>query len=442
MRYLSHTQDDIEDMLHEIGLDKIEELFSSIPEDCQNKQGLDLGEPYTEWELNSHMRKLAKQMPDWDNSSLFLGAGNYEHFIPASIQHLLQRSELYTSYTPYQPEISQGTLQSIFEYQTFVSGLLGMEVSNASMYDAASALAEALFMSLRIARRKSTLAISRAINPLYRQVVHTYFQPTGFRIIELPYLENGRTDLSPLQGESDLAAVAIQSPNFFGCIEDLGTTLEQIHELDALAVTCFSEALAYGLVKSPGSLGADIVCGEGQSLGIPQSFGGPGLGIFTTRKKYTRNMPGRLVGQTQDKNSRRGYVLTLSTREQHIRREKATSNICSNQGLCATTAAMYLASLGGSGLRELASLNRDKSEYLKENLLAAGASIPFSSPTFNEFVVKFPTNFDYREMTSKNIIPGIPLGGYYPELEGYYLLCVTETKSREELDNLSKEVTK
>ncbi|MFW6414827.1 MAG: aminomethyl-transferring glycine dehydrogenase subunit GcvPA [Thermodesulfobacteriota bacterium] len=442
MRYLPHTQDDIQVMLKEIGVSSIEELFSSIPGQCRRKSDLNLGEPCTEWELNSHMRKLAKQMPDWDECSAFLGAGNYEHYIPASIQHLLQRSELYTSYTPYQPEISQGTLQSIFEYQTLVSGLLGMEVSNASMYDGASALAEALFMSLRISRRKSSVAISRAINPLYREVVRTYLQPSGFRILELPCLENGRTDLGPLQGEDDLAAVALQSPNFFGCIEDLDSAQQKIHDAGALAVTCFSEALAYGLLKPPGTLGADIVCGEGQSLGISQSYGGPGLGIFCTRKKYTRNMPGRLVGQTRDKNETRGFVLTLATREQHIRREKATSNICSNQGLCATTAAMYLASLGGTGIRELAELNRDKTEYLKENLLQAGCSIPFSSPTFNEFVVGFPSNFDYDNTLNKGIIPGIPLGQYYPELDGHYLLCVTETKNREELDNLVKEVSK
>jgi len=234
----------------------------------------------------------------------------------------------------------------------------------------------------------------------------------------------------------------VQSPNFFGCIEDLDSTQQKIQDLGALAVTCFSEALAYGLLNPPGKLGADIVCGEGQSLGISQSYGGPGLGIFCTRQKYTRNMPGRLVGQTRDKNDNRGYVLTLATREQHIRREKATSNICSNQGLCATTAAMYLASLGGTGIRELAELNRDKAEYLKEKLLEAGCSIPFSSPTFNEFVVKFPSNFDYEQTVNKNIIPGIPLGQYYPELAGHYLLCATETKGREQLDNLVKEVNK
>ena len=254
----------------------------------------------------------------------------------------------------------------------------------------------------------------------------------------------GRTDLSALDNLEELAAVAVQSPNFFGCIEDLKNIGEKAHsDKKTLLVTCFTEPLAYGLLKSPGSLGADIVCGEGQSLGVSRSFGGPGLGIFASLNKYVRNMPGRLIGQTVDKDGKRGFVLTLATREQHIRREKATSNICSNQGLCATTATMYMASLGGTGFRELAGLNRDKAEYLKGELKKAGFTISFDSPTFNEFVVESPAGFEttYKKLLKRKIVAGLPLAPYYPELNDHYLFCVTETSSKEDMDALVKEVT-
>lgn len=441
MRYLPHTREDIDQMLRVVGAEDIDSLFTSIPRECRRNDPLDLPGPFTEWEVDHHMHELSIRMADSREWSVFLGAGSYDHYIPASIQYLLNRSEFSTAYTPYQPEKCQGTLQAIFEYQTLMSGLLGLEVSNASMYDGASSLAEALFMALRLAGKKSTIALSRAVNPFYRQVVRTYFKLTDFRIVELPVLEDGRTDYSSLEDlGDDLAAVAVQSPNFFGCIEDLESAGRQIHQAGGFFITCFSEALAYGLLKSPGEFGADIVCGEGQSLGIPQSFGGPGLGIFCTRKDYVRRMPGRLVGESRDKNGQRGFVLTLATREQHIRREKATSNICSNQGLCATTAAMYLASVGGTGLKELARLNRDKAQYLKKVLGEAGCGLPFSSPTFNEFVVRFPSSFDPAKLHRKKCLPGLELGKYYPELEGCHLLCVTETKSKEDLDGLAMEV--
>ena len=441
MRYLPHTEGEISEMLQVVGADSLDDLFSPISQDCRRTTPLNLPEPKTEWELDRYMTELAENMGPSQKSMSFLGAGNYEHFIPASLKHLTSRSEFYTAYTPYQPEISQGTLQAIFEYQTLASRLLGLEISNASMYDGASALAEALLMALRIAKKKSTVALSTALHPHYRQVAATYLQPMGFRIVELPQTENGRTDLSNLPQE-DLAAVAVQSPNFFGCIEDLAGAAQAAHSQQALLITAFTEPLAYGLLPSPGSQGTDIACGEGQSLGISQSFGGPGLGMFCSLKKFMRNLPGRLVGQTQDRHGNQGFVLTLATREQHIRREKATSNICSNQGLCATTAAMYLASLGGSGLRELAGLNRDKAEYAKQALQAAGCALPFSAPTFNEFVIKLPR--DAEEALAKGqkqgIVPGLPLGRYYSGLNDHMLVCVTETKSKQDLDNLVKEI--
>ena len=428
-------------MLQAVGMPDLDGLFSTIPDACKRTDTLDIPE-LTEWELNDHMAALAGQMVSSADYKMFAGAGSYQHYIPEVTRYLLSRSEFVTAYTPYQPEISQGTLQGIFEYQTLICRLLGMDVANASLYDGAMAVAEALLMAIRIGRRKKTVAVSSLVNPYYRKVVETYFAPTEFTITWLPYRKDGTTDLSGLGQIEGLAGVAVQSPNFFGCIEDLEAAGKAIHAQDAIFITCFSEPLAYGVLKAPGALDADIVCGEGQSLGIPQSFGGPGLGIFAAKQQYVRNLPGRLVGQTVDADGKRGFVLTLSTREQHIRREKATSNICSNQSLCAMAAGMYMAALGGTGFRELASLNHDKAEYLKAALQAAGLEIPFASATFNEFVVKFPEGFDQRwqDLLQKKILAGIPMVCYYPELANHYLLCVTETRSKDDMDALVKEV--
>jgi len=442
MRYLPHTDEDIRSMLKTIGVDNPDDLFSTIPEGCRLQGHLNLPESMSEWELNDHMDILAGAMGAGPAYQSFVGAGRYEHFIPAIVSYLLGRSEFVTSYTPYQPEISQGTLQAIYEYQTLAARLLGMEVATASHYDGATALAESLLMAVRVTGR-SRVAVSRLVHPLYRQTVQTYFEPTGYEVVELPYLPDGTTDLSGLDRLDDLAGVAVQSPNFFGCIEDLQTVGEQIHETGALFIPCFTEALAYGLLKSPGSQGADITCGEGQSLGIPLSYGGPGLGMIASSKTHMRKLPGRLVGQTKDLEGRRGFVLTLATREQHIRREKATSNICTNNSLCALAAVMYMASLGKTGIRELAGLNHDKAEYLKARLKEAGFTIPFERPTFNEFVVEFPKGFErtYKRLLTQKMIPGLALKPFYPELADHYLLCVTETKSREAMDAFVREVT-
>jgi glycine dehydrogenase subunit 1 len=439
MRYLPHTDAEIGAMLETIGAKDLDELHSIVPSCCRRNEELRLPAPLSEWELKEHMARLSGD----PNVRIFAGAGSYDHFIPQVITSLAGRSEFVTSYTPYQPEMSQGTLQAIYEYQTLVCRLLGMEVANGSLYDGASALAEGLLMAVRVTGRKA-VALSRAVHPHYRQVVRTYFKPSGYEVMELPYLPDGRTDLSLPGGKSDLAAIALQSPNFFGCIEDLSSAARRSHDMGGLFIATFTEPLAYGLLRNPGSQGADIACGEGQSLGIPQSFGGPGLGIFTSKSKYVRSMPGRVVGRTQDVDGRRGFVLTLATREQHIRREKATSNICTNNNLCALTSAMYLSCLGGEGLRELASLNHDKSEYLKRELAKAGFKIPFESPSFNEFVVEFPPGFEgtYDRLLARGMVPGIPLTPFYPELQGHYLLCATETKSRGEMDDLVKEILK
>ena len=441
MLYFPHTDEEIASMLQVVGVENLDNLFSTVPEDCRFRGDLKLPEALSEWELNDHMASLSDNMAVSPEYKVFVGAGSYEHFIPASASYLLSRSEFVTSYTPYQPEMSQGTLQAIYEYQTLAARLLGMEVATASHYDGSTALAEALLMAIRISKRKK-VAVSSLIHPLYRQVIQTYFEPTGYEVVELPYLNNGLTDVTGLDGMDDLAAVAIQSPNFFGCIENLQAIGQKAHEKKALFVASFTEALAYGLLKSPGSQGADIVGGEGQSLGIPRSFGGPALGMLASTRKHMRNLPGRLVGKTKDLDGKRGFVLTLATREQHIRREKATSNICTNNSLCALAAAMYMASVGGTGIRELARLNHDKSEYLKMELKKAGFTITFDSPTFNEFVVEFPSGFEatYKRLLEKKIVAGLSLAPYYPELSSHYLLCVTETMSKDDMDALVREV--
>ena len=443
MRYLPHTPEDIAAMLKAVKIDSLEELFAHIPEDCRRREALKIPEFLTEWELDDHIDTLAGSMAVSPEYKIFMGAGSYEHHIPEAVSFLLGRSEFVTAYTPYQPEVSQGTLQAIYEYQTLTARLLGMEVANASQWDGASSLAEAMLMAIRITRKKA-VAVSCAIHPLYRRVLQTYFGPTDFEIRELPYLSDGTTDLSPLKEMDDLAGVAVQSPNFLGCIEDLEKTAQTLQNQKTLLVVCFTEPLAYGLYKNPGQCGADIACGEGQSLGIPRSFGGPALGMFATKMIYVRNMPGRLVGQTVDRDGKRGHVLTLSTREQHIRREKATSNICTNNSLCALATVIYMATLGGTGFRELAQLNYDKSEYLKKILSRAGFNLPFSRATFNEFVVEFPTGFEktYKRLLKKKMIAGLPLVRFYPELKNHYLLCVTETINKADMDALVQEIKK
>ena len=444
MRYLPHTEEDIQNMFTAIGVKDFEELFMTVPQSCRYDHEMVLPAPKTEWSLNEYMAEIRSMTKVTPEHRVLIGAGRYDHNIPSAIPNILGRSEFLTAYTPYQPEMAQGTLQGLFEYQTLTARLLGVDVANASMYDGASALAEALLMGLRIAKKKKRVAMSAAIHPHFREVVRTYLHPTDFEVIELPFLENGQTDLSSLAGDQDLAAVALQSPNFFGVVEDMEAAAAAIHQAGALFVASFSEPLAFGLLKNPGSAGADIVCGEGQSFGMPRSFGGPGLGMFGCIEKYVRNLPGRLVGETTDLDGNRGYVLTLATREQHIRREKATSNICSNQGICTLTAAMYMASLGGTGLRKLARLNYDRSEYLKKGLAKAGAKICFSAPTFNEFVVEFSDDFKpvQQRLREQKIVAGLHLARYYPGFDNRYLFCVTETVSRHDLDTVISEVKK
>lgn len=444
MRYLPHTAEDIAHMMEQIGVANFEEVFPTVPKDCRHLGDMDIPGPLTEWDLDSHMETLRSKMTVGPDYTVLLGAGSYHHNIPAIIPSLIGRSEFLTAYTPYQPEMAQGTLQGVFEYQSLTARLLGVDVANASMYDGASALAEALLMALRLNKKKKRVAVSLAIHPHYRQVVEAYFRPTDFEIVELGYLEDGRTDLSTIENDTELAAVALQSPNFFGVIEDMEQSSAAIHAGNALFVACFTEPLAFGLLKNPGSQGADIVCGEGQSFGIQRSFGGPSLGMFGCKDSFVRSMPGRLVGETVDLDGKRGFVLTLSTREQHIRREKATSNICSNQGINTITAAMYMAALGGTGITQLARLNYDKAQYLKNQFVEAGARLTFTAPTFNEFVVEFPFDFEpvQQKLAEQKIIAGINLKKFDGALKDNYLFCVTETAAKEILDTVVREVKK
>ena len=438
MRYIPHTPDDVAGMLERIGVGSLEELFVEVPDSVRLKRSLELPEPLSEPELVRELKAMAARNATPASHVSFLGGGAYQHFIPAAVDQLISRSEFYTAYTPYQPEISQGTLQAIFEFQTLVCQLTGLEVANASMYDGASACAEAALMAVRLTRRNRVL-VSRALNPRWRGVIATYCRYLGLELVEIAYAADGRTDQDDLAGKLDSRAAAVIAgyPNYFGCVEDLAGLAALAQGAGAKLVAGVAEGVALGLLKSPGELGADIVAGEGQSFGIPVSFGGPYVGFFAARMKDVRAMPGRLVGETVDRDGKRGFVLTLATREQHIRREKATSNICSNQGLCALTATVFLSLLGKQGLRELARQNLAKTAYAREQLAAGKAvEMPFSAPVFNEFVVRTrqPVAQVLADLEGRGILGGIPLGGDYPELADALLVCVTEQHRRADID--------
>lgn len=442
--YLPHTEDNLQEMLKEIGVSSVDELFSAVKNELKEKEPLRLPPPLPEMDLLSEIQKIGEL--NKTKTISFLGAGAYRHFIPSVVPFLANRSEFVTPYTPYQPELSQGTLQAIFEFQTMIAELFGMDIANASMYDGATALAEAGLMSMRIKGRKR-VAVSKAIHPEYRSVLKTYISALDGELIEIPYNHEGVTDYlqaEKLCGEG-VSAIIIQNPNFFGAIEPIKKFSDLAHTIKALSVVCVTEPLSLAILKSPGELGADIAVGEGQSFGIPLSFGGPYLGLFATKKDFLRQMPGRLVGETVDREGKRGYVLTIATREQHIRRERATSNICTNESLCALTAGIYLSTLGKKGLRELAKINVSKSEYLKNKLRKLkDVRIKFSSPTFNEFVIELKVNAERiaRSLHKKGIVPGLPLGKYYPELKNCLLVTVTEMNTKEEIDILVKELQK
>jgi glycine dehydrogenase subunit 1 len=436
MRYIPNSPDERLSMLESIGLGRIEELFYQVPENLRLSGAIGVGPAMSEPDLIAYFRDLAaKNATDYNS---FLGAGAYSHYIPVIIDSLISRSEFFTAYTPYQPELSQGTLQYIFEFQTMVCQLTGMEVANASLYDGSTGLAEAVLMANRVNRRNKFI-IADTVHPQYREVVAAYTKNLGATVEYAGHNESGTIDMSSLRLDKETSAVVVQSPNFFGSVEDLARVADAAHQAGALFIVAITEPMSLGVLKTPGSCGADIVVAEGQSFGIPLSYGGPYCGLFATLEKYIRQMPGRLVGETVDHSGRRGYVLTLSTREQHIRREKATSNICTNQGLFALMATIYLATMGRRGIQEVARQNLNKAHYAADEISKLdGFSLRFKAPFFNEFVVRAPrpaTEVTAR-LLEKRMIGGVALECYYPELKDSLLVCVTETARREAIDNL------
>jgi glycine dehydrogenase subunit 1 len=425
--YLPNTDADRSTMLREIGASSADELFKDVPEGFRNVQFI-LPPPLSELELKEELHQLSRQNASLDDYVCFLGAGYYKHFIPSVVGHIISRSEFYTAYTPYQAEVSQGTLQATYEYQSLVCQLTGMEVSNAGMYDGSTAAAEAALMACRITR-KNKVAVLSTVNPRYQSVIATYV--SGQHISLAPVTP----DLEGLS--SDCACLMVQQPNFFGYFEDLGTYARKARDIDALLVV-IAEPISLGMFKPPGDYGADIAVAEGQALGNPLNFGGPGLGIFTCRKEYLRQMPGRIVGRTVDVDGRPGYVLTMATREQHIRRERATSNICTNEALVALTVTVYLAAIGKSGLRQVAELCYHKAHYAADAISKLkGYSLVFPQPFFKEFVVRCPVapRQINQALFQEKIIGGLDISHI---IDNGMLLCVTEINTKPEIDRLVK----
>ncbi len=434
MDFIPNTDLDRELMLNDIGLENLSELFKDIPSELLLKENLRIPKGLSEIEVKDLLMKISEK--NRIEFSYFLGAGAYKHFIPSVVNHIVGRSEFYTAYTPYQPEISQGMLQAIYEYQTMICELTGMDVANASMYDGASALAESCIMAANITKRKEIL-ISKAVHPDYRQVVKTYCKAHGFSLKEVGF-SDGVTDVNELREKisEDTAAFLVQSPNFFGAIEDLSGIEETVHANGALLNVCVSEMVSLGVLKSPGSFNADVVVGEGQSFGNNLNFGGPYLGVMATRQMYVRHLPGRIVGATLDKDGKRAYILNLQAREQHIRREKASSNICSNEALNALAACVYLAALGKKGFKKVSELCLQKAHYLADLFSKIGIEVKFSC-FYNEFVVKVDNAKKVNsELLNNGIIGGVELGKYYSLLNDCLLFCVTELNTREEMDRL------
>ncbi len=422
-------------MLARIGASSQEALVESVPAGLRARAELKLSPALDERALLRHFGTFAAENGTVVSGPSFLGAGAYHHFIPAAVDALAARGEFMTAYTPYQAEISQGTLQMIFEFQTLLCQLTGLEVANASLYDGASAVAEAALMAARVTRR-TRICVSAGLHPHWREVLRTYTEGVGIELQTLPLDASGRTDTSGLP--ADAAAVIVQSPNFLGAIEPLGAAAEAAHAAGALAIAATAEALSLGLLRSPGELGYDIACGDAQSFGLPLSFGGPYAGFLAAREKFVRQLPGRLIGESVDSSGQRAFVMTLTTREQHIRREKATSNICTNQGLCALRVTIWLALLGRAGVRRLAEINVALAAYARRACARAGLALPFAAPSFNEFVIAVPRLAAKLErLTAQGIQAGLPLARFAPGADPDHLLvCTTEMNSRAEIDAL------
>ncbi|MGH2614563.1 MAG: aminomethyl-transferring glycine dehydrogenase subunit GcvPA [Thermomicrobiales bacterium] len=440
MTFNPHTEADRAEMLTATGATTIEEFFAPVPGPVRFPE-LDLPPVLTEMEAADHLARLAARNPAFPAEDIFLGAGSYRHFIPATVGQILARGEFYTAYTPYQPEVAQGTLQVIYEFQSLVAALTGMDVANASMYDGATALAEGALMTVSRTRGRRRIVVSSTVHHAYREVLRTYLEGLDLELVETPLPGAGfRTTTASIEEylSDDLACVVVQYPNFFGGIEDLTALADQAHARGgALVVSTYPVPL--GLLKPPGELGADIVAAEGQSLGIPQSYGGPYVGLLAARQSYVRQMPGRLAGATVDAEGKRGFVLTLQTREQHIRREKATSNICTNQGLMATAATVHMATLGPEGFREAARRSYQNAHYLADQIRAVpGYSIATGGEFFHEFVVATPRPASevLSHLLEQGILGGLDLGTVAPTLDRFLLVCATETNTRAGIDRL------
>jgi glycine dehydrogenase subunit 1 len=443
MRYISNTPAQQREMLATIGVGSIEELLSRIPTKARLSRPLNVPAAMAESDLVRHLRALSALDANADDYACFLGAGSYDHSVPSPINHLISRGEFFTAYTPYQPEASQGTLRSIFEYQSMMAELCGMDVANASLYDGASSVAEAALMAHAVTGRNAVV-LSKGVNPLYRQVVETYCEGPGIRLKSAP-IGDGATDLDVLRKAvtGQTAAVVIQHPNFFGCLEDIRAAADIAHGTGALLVVV-SDPVNLGLLTPPGALGADIVVGEGQGLGVPMSFGGPNLGVFAAKQELVRRMPGRLVGATVDLDGQRGFVLTLQTREQHIRREKATSNICTNVALCALMATIYVAIMGKVGIRKVGELSVAKAHYAAETFTKIpGVRLRFAAPFFKEFTLQLPKSPERvaKRLMKEKILAGVPLKAFDRAQKDCLLVAVTEKRTRAEIDAYAAALT-
>lgn len=439
-RYIPHTEEEIKQMLQEIGVNSIEDLFVDVPKTIDS---YDIPQGRDEFTVKREIEKLVSKNISFEPEKVFLGAGIYYHYIPTVVKHLASNPNFVTAYTPYQAEVSQGTLQMLFEYQTMMCELTGMEVSNSSMYDGASAFAESLLMAARITG-KTKMVVARTINPEYRTVAKTYTKPIGIEITEANYEESGRVDLGAIRSlvDENTAAIAVAYTNFFGVIEDLKAIREVIPSNVIFIV--ITEPVSLALLEAPGKFGADIVVGEGQSLGVTPNLGGPGIGFFTTLEKHVRKMPGRIIGETKDIEGKKGYVMILQTREQHIRREKATSNICSNQAYIALINAIYLSTMGPEGLKEVAWRSYNNAHYLAKKLQEKGFSRIFSGEFFNEFVIRVPEKYKekWHEMVNEGILGPIPTHRIYTELGPSALVCTTEVNTKEAMDKLVEVMSK
>ena len=446
MRYTPHTAADQERMLRAIGLDSIEALYRHVPKTLRERAKVNLPAGVSELAVRRRLGALASQNAAAGDWTLFLGGGIYNHFIPSAVDAVISRSEFATSYTPYQPEVSQGTLQALFEYQTLICQLTAMDVSNAAVYDGASAAAEAVLMSRRIqpASRRRVL-MSSALHPQYRAVVRSYFKNLVDVVLEeVPFDASGATDvtrLAELLDDRSMCAV-VGYPNFFGVIEDLRPVQAACAKVGAQLISVTTEPLSLGLLKPPGEFGVDIAVGEGQSLGVSMNLGGPAFGFFACQKTFVRSIPGRLVGETVDSDGRRGFVLTLATREQHIRREKATSNICTSQTLCALGATVFMSLLGRTGMRRIAEVNLSRAHQARSRLVRdAGLSEVFSGPYFNEFVLRSSNAQElFARCAERKTVPGVALEKWYPDLKDCLLMCVTEMNEKEEVDRLVRTI--